>query len=156
MDPKQRFSERSDRDWKEHWWFPAGLGLLALAILFATTTEGIRPNLIQVGLAAFGSLMTLLDGFGTWQMFSRGTLLGPPERESEASARFYAWERASRRYLAAILLSVVAPLSLRFSISDDAQLGAVLVPFGLYFIFWGTDVARSLKEAKALFPPPAR
>jgi len=153
MDPTERFSERGDRDWKEHWWFPAALGAIAFAALFLTVTDGVKPSAAQMALALFGIQVGFLDGLGTWRVMDYGTIQGPPEREMEANARFYAWERASRRYITATVLSIVSALLLPRFHSEETQLATVLVPLGVYFTLWGIDVFRSLREAKFLFPP---
>jgi hypothetical protein len=109
-----------------------------------------------MGLYTLGILVGGLDGFGTPRVVSYATIRGPQQREDEANARFYVWQRARRRYVAALLLSVSVVLSMMFFTSEAAQVAGFAVPFGLYWLLWGFDIVRSLREAKALFPPPVR
>ena len=153
MDDSKPLIERDEVEIWDRWWLPASLGGTVLVLAFATATHGVRPQPWQMGLFTFGILVGMLDGLGSLRVVSYGTILGPNEREDEAVARLFAWERARWRYGLALVVSFVVASILPLTRSDEAGLAAVLGPWLIYFVLWGFDLFRSLREAKRFFPP---
>jgi hypothetical protein len=158
MNCPERFCERTDRDWKEHWWFPAGVGSLVfgIAIAIGMNSPPHTPTPFDAALCTFGLTVGMLDGFGSGRVIRYGTIRGPEERGEEANARFYAWDRASRRYATAIVFSLLSAMGVAAFRDGDLNFFAFMSGLVLYMPVWAFDLYRSLKEAKKAFPPPDR
>ena len=147
--------DRDDVRLWDRWWLPAGAGTISFAVAISTATQGVALRPWQWVFAFFGLCVGMLDGFGSYQVISYGTLRGPQQREDEANARFFVWERARWRYALALLLSFATAAALPSTQSDEAGLSVVLGAMAIYFAMWVFDLVRSWREAKRLFPPGA-
>ena len=155
VDVREQFSERKERDWKAHWWFPAGIGFLALggAIAVGMNRPPSNPTPLDAALSTLGLTLVMLDAFGSGRVISTATIRGPQERANEASARFYAWCRARRRYGIAAALSAMSAIGVAIFKTGNLNFFAFMSGLALYLPVWALDLYRSLQEANKLFPP---